>query len=258
MYTGNPGYIWDERLSKCQHRASAEDTVPRVSMPSLWRTKLLMAQKDRVNEGLQVSENWSSGVHDMEPWGVGWFFFGPRTCSNILCSWQTEAHFFKTTQKWNARRCFFVFQCHNWHQQVFFGSIWRGCLNLPAFQRRCWATGLHRSWIMPWPRLSRSFARENARWSRKFQSPLGTKIYFGFGISQQNSDGLISLQGDVGPDWFLLGKRWSTSNHLLPFPKKKPQLDGMIWNLRCLGSPCSCWQWGVHLHHHGSCARLGL
>ena len=42
------------------------------------------------------------------------------------------------------------------------------------------------------------------------------------------------------------------------FQKKKPQLDGMIWNLRCLGSPCSCWQWGVHLHHHGSCARLGL
>lgn len=111
--------------------------------------------------------------------------------------------------------------------RFFFGSIWRGCLNLPAFQRRCWATGLHRSWIMPWPRLSRSFARENARWSRKFQSPLGTKIYFGFGISQQNSDGLISLQGDVGPDWFLLGKRWSTSNHLLPFPKKK--LNLMEW-----------------------------
>lgn len=141
MYTGNPGYIWDERLSKCQHRASAEDTVPRVSMPSLWRTKLLMAQKDRVNEGLQVSENWSSGVHDMEPWGVGWFFFGARTCSNILCSWQTEAHFFKTTQKWNARRCFFVFQCHNWHQQVFF---WVDLERLP--ESPCVSTSLLSYW----------------------------------------------------------------------------------------------------------------
>lgn len=227
MYTGNPGYIWDERLSKCQHRhrlrtRSHGFPCQVFGEPSCWwRRKIVWTKGSRwAKTGRRGSTTWSpEGLDD---------FFLDQEHAPTSCVHDKQRHIFLKQHKNEMQEgVFLFFNATIDINRFFFGSIWRGCLNLPAFQRRCWATGLHRSWIMPWPRLSRSFARENARWSRKFQSPLGTKIYFGFGISQQNSDGLISLQGDVGPDWFLLGKRWSTSNHLLPFPKKK--LNLMEW-----------------------------
>ena len=172
----------------------AQDTQ-RVSMPSLWRTKLLMAQKDRVNEGLQVSCGFVVGG-PRHGWGVT----GPRKCSNIWVVHDKQRHIVKQHKNEMEEGVFvWFFNATGDINRFFFGSIWRGCLNLPAFfhvaAELLASTGLGLCLGLVFPEASRGRTPDDRG---NFRVPWAPKSTLGLGFPNK-----------ILMDWFLTRWCWT-------------------------------------------------